>query len=217
MGRKRKKDSQNNVIGISVLLIILLVYLKCVCFPDFNPFQDIDWTKFKLPEKHKDIQVAQRSVVEDYSNIPEPAKENVVKDKFIEVFFTKSTKTGNVYVAVSRKKPKNISEIEYAMKVLLSGPSKSDIKKGLYSEIPSSTKLISVKETPMKVIVNLSSDFEYGGGGDSLYTRMYQLIKTVNKNTTKPVYLYIDNKQASVIGGEGLMLKQPLRGNSLDD
>ena len=46
---------------------------------------------------------------------------------------------------------------------------------------------------------------------------MYQLIKTVNKNSLKPVYLYIDGQQANVIGGEGLMLKQPLRGNSLDD
>ena len=65
------------------------------------------------------------------------------------------------------------------------------------------------------ILQSLTSEF--GGGGDSLYTRMYQIIKTVNKNTNKSVYLYIDGKQANVIGGEGLMLKQPLRSTSLDD
>ena len=65
--------------------------------------------------------------------------------------------------------------------------------------------------------MNLSDDFGFGGGGDSLYKRVYQLIKTVNHNTRKPVYLYLNGKQADIIGGEGLMLKQPLRSNSLEE
>ena len=44
-----------------------------------------------------------------------------------------------------------------------------------------------------------------------------QLIKTAKANTKLPVYLYINGKQADVIGGEGLMLKQPLRNNSLEE
>ena len=69
-----------------------------------------------------------------------------------------------------------------------------------------------------KVIVDLSSDFQYGGGADSLYSRVKQLIKTSLANSkNKPVYLYIDGKQANVIGGEGIMINQPLNEKSLDD
>ena len=82
--------------------------------------------------------------------------------------------------------------------------------KGIYSEIPDGTNVISVVETDKKAIINLTSAFEQGGGTDGLYKRLYQLVKTANKNTNLPVYLYIDNKQADVIGGEGLMINQPL-------
>lgn len=218
MGRKRKKQDNTNTVGIIVLLIIFLVYLKVVFFNDFNPFKDIDLSKIKIPHKEHNVEVSERSVVEDYSNLPENNEAQVVEQSTVDVFFTKSTNNGNIYVAVSRvKKSQDMSDIEFAMRMLIAGPARNDIKQGLYTEIPRSTKLLYVKETPVKVIVNVSSDFEFGGGGDSLYTRMYQVIKTANRNTKKPVYLYIDGRQASVIGGEGLMLKQPLRSTSLDD
>ena len=218
MGRKKKKQSNTNTIGIIVLLIILAIYLKTVFFNDFNPLKYIDLSMFKFPQKEQKIDVVERSVVEDYSNIKDTETSTQVEKKYVEIFYTKSTSKGNIYVAVQReKRSDNVSDVEYAMKMLLAGPSGTDVRKGLYTEIPKTTRLLYVKETPLKVIVNLSSDFEFGGGGDSLYTRMYQIIKTVNKNISKPVYLYIDGNQASVIGGEGLMLKQPLRSNSLGD
>lgn len=218
MGRKRKKQDNTNTIGIIVLLVILLVYLKTVFFNDFNPFKDFDFSQIKVPQREHNVEVSERSVVEDYSNLPENNEPQVVEQSTVDVFFTKSTSKGNIYVAVSRvKKSQEMSDIEFAMRMLIAGPARNDIRQGLYTEIPRSTKLLYVKETPIKVIVNVSSDFEFGGGGDSLYTRMYQVIKTANRNTKKPVYLYIDGRQASVIGGEGLMLKQPLRSTSLDD
>ncbi|MCM1264921.1 MAG: GerMN domain-containing protein [Candidatus Gastranaerophilales bacterium] len=218
MGRKRKRKDRTNIIGILVLVIALCVYAKMTFLKDFNPIKDFDFD-FNFPKQEKNIEVTERSVEEDYSAIAPEVKTQIEEDKTVEVFFTKSSGGQDVYVAVPRKKPANnkLSDIEFAVKVLLNGPVKYEHNNGIYSEIPQSTKLLYVKESPNKVIVNLSSDFEFGGGGDSLYKRVYQLIKTVNKNTRKPVYLYIDGKQASVIGGEGLMLRQPLRSNSLDD
>ena len=72
-----------------------------------------------------------------------------------------------------------------------------------------------MEETPNKVVINLSEDFEQGGGTDGLYKRLYQLIKTANKNTTLDVYLNINGKQVDVIGGEGIMINQPLNEKSL--
>lgn len=224
MGRKRKKHNNNSKIGIIVLVVALLVYLKMTFLQDFNPLTDIK-LNFENPFKQEKIEVAERSVAEDYSAVKQEEQnkeeeKSMIKEEEITVniFFTKISDGKDVYVAVSRKKPANYkgSDVEYAVKSLLGGVTKYEKGKGVYSEIPSNTKLLSYKETPSRININLSNDFEYGGGGDSLYKRMYQLIKTVNHNTRKPVYLYINGKQADMIGGEGLMLKQPLRSTSLD-
>lgn len=216
MGRKKKHKSEMDVVGIIVLIVLLLVYLKLTILKNFNPMAYINWEN---PFKKEQIEVSERSVAEDLSVAKQ--EESAIKEEeiFVNVFFTKISDGKDVYVAVSRQKPKSFkgSDVEYAVKTLVNGPTKYEKGKGVYSEIPSTTKLIWYKETPSKIIVNLSDDFEYGGGGESLYKRMYQLIKTVNHNTRKPVYLYINGKQANVIGGEGLMIKQPLRSNSLEE
>ena len=220
MGRKRKNKQNNNLIGIIVLIIALLAYLKLTVLKDFNPATDIDWGNIKLENPFKkDIEVSERSTQEDFSTAQQEETTMKEEEVFVDIFFTKISNGKDVYMAVSRKKPQNYkgSDVEFAVKSLLNGPTKYEKNKGVYSEIPTGTKLIWYKETPSKVIINLSDDFEFGGGGDSLYKRMYQLIKTANRNTRNPVYLYITGKQASVIGGEGLMLKQPLRSNSLDE
>lgn len=216
MGRRRKNKNENKTIGIIILVIALLIYAKLTILKDFNPLTDINF-HFENPFKRGQIEVTERSVTEDLSELPE--QNDIVEDSSVTVFFTKVTNTKDTYVAVSRRKPQNYtgSDIEYATKTLLQGPTKYESSQGICSEIPNNTRLIWLKETPNKVIINLSDGFGFGGGGDSLYKRMYQLIKTVNHNTRKPVYLYINGKQADMIGGEGLMLKQPLRKDSLDE
>ncbi|MBO6273336.1 GerMN domain-containing protein [bacterium] len=215
MGRKKKKKNQNRILGIVILIIAVLVYAKMTVLKDFNPLTDLN-INLENPFK-KDIEVSERSVAEDFSE----SETDTLKEEevFVDIFFTKVSSGKDVYMAASRKKPKGYkgSDVEFAVKSLLKGTTKYEKEKGVYSEIPSSTRLVWYKESPSKIIINLSDDFEFGGGGDSLYKRMYQLIKTVNHNTRKPVYLYINGKQADIIGGEGLMLKQPLRSNSLEE
>ena len=97
------------------------------------------------------------------------------------------------------------------------GPKPKERAKGVYTEIPSGTNVIYIKEMPDKIIINLSAEFEKGGGTDSLYKRLYQVIKTSRLNSNNvPVYLYIEGERADVIGGDGIMLSQPLSDRSLD-
>ena len=215
MDRKKKQKNQSNIIGIIVLLIAVIVYAKMTFFKDFS-FDNLNFN-WENPFKKEKIEVTERSVTEDYTQAKE---ESVIKeDVVVNVFFTKISNGKDVYVAVSRTKPETYkrSDVEFAVEQLLKGVTKYEKNQGVYAEIPSTTRLLSFKETPSKIIVNLSDDFGFGGGGDSLYKRVYQLIKTVNHNTRKPVYLYLNGRQADVIGGEGLMLKQPLRSNSLEE
>ena len=46
---------------------------------------------------------------------------------------------------------------------------------------------------------------------------MMQLIKTAINNTDKKVYLHLDGKQVNIIGGEGIMISQPLNEKSLEN
>ncbi len=142
-----------------------------------------------------------------------------VEKVYVNVFFIgQNSNKEEVYKAVNREYDKNVdgSKIKFAIQALISGPKQDEIAKGVYSEIPASTRIIAINESADKVIIDLSSDFEYGGGTDSLYKRLNQLIKTAKRNTNKPVYLYINGNKAEVIGGEGIMITQPLSENSLD-
>lgn len=106
---------------------------------------------------------------------------------------------------------------EYAMKELITGPTKWEKSKGFTSEIPQGTRILSIRESNNSVMIDLSSNFEAGGGAESTYMKVKQIIKTANSNTKIPTYLYINGKQANVIGGEGIMIKQPLSERSFDE
>ena len=46
---------------------------------------------------------------------------------------------------------------------------------------------------------------------------MMQLIKTaINNTNNKQIYLHLDGKQVKFIGGEGIMVSQPLNEKSLE-
>lgn len=144
--------------------------------------------------------------------------ENIDKktDKIIKIFLLDNN--GKIK-AVTRTCEANIEKscFEFAIKELISAPTKWEKSKGFTSEIPSDTKILSIRESSNSIMIDLSSKFESGGGAESTYTRVYQIIKTANANTTKPTYLYINGKQANVIGGEGIMIKQPLNERSFDE
>ena len=158
----------------------------------------------------------EKTVPADDEKVQKPEQKEKV---YVTVYFIgQDSSNSEVYKAVKREYDETIdgSKIKYAVKALVAGPTSFEKSKGVYSEIPSGTSVISVNEDANKVIVNLNAAFEGGGGTDSTYKRIYQLIKTVKRNTTKPVYLYIEGQKADVIGGEGIMITQPLNENSLD-
>ena len=136
--------------------------------------------------------------------------------KTVKIYVTDSK--GNLR-SVNRECDASIQKscFSYAIKQLMSAPTKWEKSRGLSSEIPSGTKILSIREGENNVLIDLSSNFESGGGAESVYIRVHQLIKTANANTKLPVYLYINGKQADVIGGEGIMIKQPLNERSLDE
>lgn len=161
-----------------------------------------------------DIQVSERSVEEEVAQPETKSKE------YVNVYFIgKNEHNEEVYKAVKRRYNKDVdgSKIRFSINALIQGPKQEERQRGVYTEVPSGSEIINISEQKDKVIINLNSAFVNGGGTDSLYKRLYQLIKTARLNSNLPVYLYIDNQRADVVGGEGIMLTQPLNNSSLDN
>jgi len=207
MGRK-KKSNNLKTLGLGALVATIGVY-GYLAYINGN----IALPKFEQFLKQKNSERVQEHVV---TETIEDIAENMQETTKVKIFFITSNNGKDSYRTVYRTNDSGESDIEYAVRCLLAGPTKYEQNKGVYSEIPP-TKLISVKEYTNKVVINVSSSFGNGGGADSLYKRTYQLIKTVNNNTQKPTYLLMNGQMVEALGGEGLMLKQPLNGRSLDD
>ena len=160
-----------------------------------------------------EVEVTERTTEEVESAKPDNEK------VYVNVFFIgQNGSHQEVYKAVKREynAEVDVSKLKFAINALVSGPKANESARGVYSEIPDGTSVLSVREYPDKAIINLSGEFEQGGGTDGLYKRLYQLIKTAKHNSDVPVYLYIEGERADVIGGEGIMLTQPLSDRSLD-
>ena len=166
-----------------------------------------------------DISVSERNVEEVFDRQQEEQDTKTEKE-YINIYFIGKNKSNEeVYKAVKRVYNKDVdgSKIRYAITSLIRGPRPEERQLGVYTEIPSGAEIINITEQSDKIIINLNSAFVTGGGTDSLYKRLYQLIKTSRLNSSLPVYLYIDGQQADVVGGEGIMLTQPLSNSSLDN
>lgn len=166
--------------------------------------------------------VAEEQVVEPVKKQPaEEAKkpQQTTKEKtYVTIYFLGMDKNDTgIFKKVKRELPDGQSKLKFALNQLVAGPSQYEKSIGVYSEIPKDVKILGIVESKNKIIIDVTGNIQTGGGADSLYSRMKQFIKTALINSPKkPIYLYIDGKQAEVLGGEGIMISQPLNENSLD-
>ena len=145
-------------------------------------------------------------------------EEKKVTKTYVTVYFLGMDKNDTgIFKKVKREVPQGQSKLKFALNQLMNGPSQYEKSVGVYSEIPKNVKILGIVESSNKIIIDVSGNIQTGGGADSIYSRMKQFIKTALANSPKkPIYLYIDGKQAEVLGGEGIMISQPLSENSLD-
>ena len=195
----------NQRFGLFILILISITYVYFSFFAK----------DFKFPEYRKNPEPKEYSPMDNQT--PQTVDEQKeFQKKNVKIFIL--DKSGNLRSVNRECTPsKERSCFEYAIKELISSPSDYEKTKGYISEIPVGTKLLSVRESSNSVMIDLSNEFETGGGAESTYLRIKQVIRTANANTSTPVYLYINGRQANVIGGEGVMIKQPLNERSLDE
>ena len=199
-------------------LVILMLAALAFFYVKVN-FFDTPHTKVekKLVAEEQVIEPVKQPEQDNQNN--DPKKEEQQKPKtYVTVYFLgmDKNKTG-IFKKVQRELPQGQTKLKYALNQLVAGPTEYEKKVGVYSELPKNVKILGIVESKNKIIIDVTGNIQTGGGADSLYSRLKQLIKTAIANSpNKPIYLYIDGKQAEVLGGEGIMISQPLKENSLD-
>jgi germination protein M len=115
-------------------------------------------------------------------------------------------------VPLLREVPKTTARATAAINALLAGPTaaeKSD--HDVTSAIPDGSKLLGLTIKNSIATIDLSSEFESGGGSASTLNRLGQVVYTLTQfSTVHTVVFQIDGRTVSVFGSEGISLDGPV-------
>jgi spore germination protein GerM len=93
---------------------------------------------------------------------------------------------------------------------LAAGPTPGERAKGLASSVPQETRVRRISFEDGILRLDLSEEFERGGGSAGMQGRLHQLFYTLTQpRDVKGVLLMIDGRRVEVFGGEGLMVDSP--------
>lgn len=97
-----------------------------------------------------------------------------------------------------------------AIETLLDGPTAAETEAGFTTEIPSGTTLLGLTVEDGVARINMSDEFDDGGGTLSMGLRMAELVHTLTQfGTVQRVSLRIDGKPVEMLGGEGILIAEP--------
>ena len=98
-----------------------------------------------------------------------------------------------------------------ALESLLEGPDSFETGYGLRTAIPDGTQLLGLSIDDGIARVDLTSEFESGGGSLSMQPRLAQIVYTITQfPTVKGVVFSLDGQPIDVLGGEGVIIDHPL-------
>jgi hypothetical protein len=98
-----------------------------------------------------------------------------------------------------------------ALDELLAGPTEEEREAGLASEIPEGTRVLGIDVVNGTATVDLSKEFESGGGSLSMQLRVAQVVYTLTAfPTIDRVAFMIVGVAVQAIGGEGILVDPPV-------
>lgn len=132
----------------------------------------------------------------------------------LSVYYPREDKLG----VVARQVPHTKAVATAAVNELLKGPSSTDAAYGFHTEIPAGTRLRSVSIRDHVATVDLTGEFDDGGGSLSMLMRLAQLVFTVTQfDSVDAVTLKLDGRAVEVFSGEGIVLDHPMKRSDFED
>jgi germination protein M len=142
------------------------------------------------------------------SPAPTPADTMIVR-----VYFVLGGEPGTEgLVPLLRVVPKSVAVGSAAMNELLAGPTAAEAgDRTITTAIPSGTRLLGLTVKDGVATVDLSSEFESGGGSAGLRYRLGQVVYTLTQfSTVTSVLFQVDGQTVTVFGSEGILLDGPV-------
>jgi hypothetical protein len=114
-------------------------------------------------------------------------------------------------VAVLRTVPATKAVATAAVNAALVGPTAGETSRSISTAIPNGSQLLDLTIAGGVATVNLSSEFESGGGSASVLMRLGQVVYTVTQfPSVKSVLFQIEGETASAFSGQGVVLDKPV-------
>lgn len=128
----------------------------------------------------------------------------------VRAYFIIGSFTGNEGLApVLREVPGTKAVATAAITALLGGPNDAEMagRPAMFTAIPEDTRLLGLSIKSGVATVNLSREFESGGGSASVFGRLAQVTWTLTQfPTVKAVLFQMDGEPVSLFSSEGLIL-----------
>jgi hypothetical protein len=114
--------------------------------------------------------------------------------------------------------PKTAGVARAAMKALLDSEQILDQYSQLSTAIPAGSKLLGISIKNGVATVDLSSEFESGGGSTSAKYRLAQVVYTLTQfSTVRAVLFQVEGRTVTTFGSEGIVLDGPQSRKDFDD
>ena len=132
----------------------------------------------------------------------------------LSVFFIRDEKIATVHRSV----PKTQQVAAAAMAELLAGPTTEDEAAGMTTAIPEGTEYLGTTIDEGVATVDLSGEFESGGGSFSVAARLAQVVYTLTQFPTVDFVTFtLDGEPVDVFSGEGVILDRPVGRKDFED
>ncbi len=131
----------------------------------------------------------------------------------VRAYFVLGGDPGSVgLVPVLREVPKTAQVATAAMDALLTGPTADEsAERTITSAVPAGTRLLGISIKNGLATVDLSTEFDSGGGSASMHDRLAQVVYTLTQfSTVKSVVFQIEGQTVTVFGSEGISLDGPV-------
>jgi hypothetical protein len=120
-------------------------------------------------------------------------------------------------VPTLREVPETTGVARAAMETLLEGEIVDDYDR-LSSAIPAGTRLLGLSIRDGIATVDLSGEFESGGGSASAFYRLGQVVYTLTQfPTVQAVLFQVDGRTVTTFGSEGIVLEGPQARDDFED
>ena len=125
---------------------------------------------------------------------------------FVDVYFV----ADGTYAATATRAVETPSIAANAIRSLIAGPTAAEEGSGLSSAVPSDTLLLGLDIDDGLATIDLSREFEAGGGSFSMTSRLAQVVYTLTQfESIDRVDFRLDGEQVLVFSSEGIFLDHP--------